>query len=204
VKFCALILAGGRSARMGKVKPLLPLPRKNAGPRSALATLACLYSSAGVRDVLVVSGFHAEAVEGAARALSLAVARNLRPERGMFSSVRVGLEAAPADCDGIFVHPADVPLVGGHTLKLLIEAASENFDAVLIPCHKGRPGHPPLLPAVFREAVLEHAGGGGLRAALAGLPGREVDTPDPFILEDMDRPEDYRRIERLARIGSVP
>jgi CTP:molybdopterin cytidylyltransferase MocA len=183
---------------MGKVKPLLPLPRKNASQCSALETLARLYLSAGVRDVLVVSGFHAGAVEEAARALSLAVARNLRPELGMFSSVRVGLEAAPADCDGIFIHPADVPLVGGHTLNLLIEAASVDFSAVLVPCHKGRAGHPPLVPAVFREAVLAYAGGGGLRAALAGLPGREVDTPDPFILEDMDRPRDYRKLARLA------
>jgi CTP:molybdopterin cytidylyltransferase MocA len=187
---------------MGKVKPLLPLPRKNASPRSALETLACLYLGAGVREVLVVSGFHAEAVEGAARALSLAVARNLRPERGMFSSVRVGLEAAPADCDGIFIHPADVPLVGGHTLNLLIEAACLDFNAVLVPRHKGRAGHPPLVPAIFREAVLAYAGEGGLRAALAGLPGRKVDTPDPFILKDMDRPEDYRNLERLSLEGT--
>jgi len=199
LKFHALLLAGGQAARMGRVKPLLPLPLLPGGGRcSALEALARLYRSVGIKEPLVVSGFHAEAVEAAARALSLGIVRNDHPEDGMFSSVRAGLAATP-DCDGIFIHPADIPLVSGHTLRALLTAASGGLDAVLIPRHKGREGHPPLLPAIFKDALLRHTGEGGLRAALAALPRKEVDTPDPYCLEDMDNAEDYARLETLAR-----
>jgi CTP:molybdopterin cytidylyltransferase MocA len=204
MKFCAIVLAAGRSFRMGRVKALLPLPLlADGGACSALEALARLYRAAGLPHMLVVSGFHAEAVEDAARALSLAVARNPCPERGMFSSVRTGLRAAPPDCDAFFIHPVDVPLVSPQTLRLLADTALETFRpgapiAALIPRHNGEEGHPPLLPAVFRESVLSHKGDGGLRAALAALPRRMVNTADPCVLEDMDAPGDYARLRRLA------
>ncbi|MDR2745369.1 MAG: nucleotidyltransferase family protein [Desulfovibrio sp.] len=205
MKFCAILLAAGRSSRMGGVKALLPLPLlPDGGACSALEALARLYRAAALPDMLVVSGFHAEAVEDAARALSLAVARNPHPERGMFSSVRTGLRAAPPDCDALFIHPADIPLVRPQTLRLLADAALEASrspgapSAVLIPRHNGEEGHPPLLPAVFKKNVLSCTGKDGLRAALAALPRRLVDTADPCVLEDMDGPQDYARLQRLA------
>jgi CTP:molybdopterin cytidylyltransferase MocA len=192
---------------MGEVKALLPLPLlAGGGMCSALECLARLYRAAGLRDILVVSGFHAEAVEGVARALSLAVTRNTRPEQGMFSSVCAGLCATTPDCEAIFIHPVDVPLVRPQTLHLLADAAAKasnargrlSCPAVLIPRHNGKEGHPPLLPAIFKDSVLSYSGEGGLRAALAALPLRPVDTPDSFVLEDMDTPNDYARLQRLA------
>ncbi|MDR3357968.1 MAG: hypothetical protein LBN96_03735 [Desulfovibrio sp.] len=64
--------------------------------------------------------------------------------------------------------------------------------------HNGEEGHPPLLPAVYRNIVLSDKTKDGLRAVLAALPRRPVDTEDPCILEDMDSPRDYARLRRLA------
>ena len=206
MKYCAILLAAGQASRMGAVKALLPLPLLPDGAScSALEGLARCYRGLGVDDILVVSGFHAEDVEAAARDLGLAVARNPRPERGMFSSVCAGLRAMPVDCESCFVHPVDVPLVRPMTLSALLDAAAEESPAgppqVLMPSFNGKSGHPPLLPVLYREHILAHerrGGQGGLRAALADLPRRDVPVADSFILEDMDHPEEYARLQDLA------
>lgn len=208
MKACAILLAAGRASRMGAVKGLLSLPLLPGGaPCSALAGLVRCYRGAGVEDILLVSGFHAAEVEAEARGLGLTVVRNPRPEEGMFSSVCAGLRAVSEECAACFVHPVDVPLVRSLTLAALLEAAANEsqheLPSVLIPTYEGREGHPPLLPAVYREHILAHArqgGGGGLRAALAGLPRRYVPVADSFILEDMDHPEDYARLQTLAAL----
>lgn len=206
MKACAILLAAGQASRMGAVKALLPLPLLSGGaPCSALEGLVRCYRGAGMEDILLVSGFHAAEVEAAARGLGLTVVRNPRPEEGMFSSACAGLRAVPEDCAACFMHPVDVPLVRSLTLVALLDAsASESrpgLPSVLIPTYEGKEGHPPLLPAACREHILAHARGGGeggLRAALAGLPRRSVPVADSFILEDMDRPEDYARLRTLA------
>lgn len=208
MKACAILLAAGRASRMGAVKALLPLPLLSGGaPCSALEGLVRCYRGAGVEDILLVSGFHAAEVEAAARGLGLAVVRNPRPEEGMFSSACAGLRAVPEDCAVCFVHPVDVPLVRSLTLAALLDAAASESQhgssSVLIPTYEGKEGHPPLLPSVYREHILAHerqGGEGGLRSALAGLPRRYVPVADSFILEDMDRPEDYARLRTLAAL----
>ncbi len=206
MKCCAILLAAGRASRMGAVKALLPLPLLPGGAScSALEGLARCYRGVGVDDIVVVSGFHAGDVEAAARDLGLAVARNPQPERGMFSSVCAGLRAVPSGCASCFVHPVDVPLVRPMTLSALLDAAAEGSPdeppPILMPSFNGESGHPPLLPVLYREHILVHerrGGEGGLRAALAGLPRRDVPVADAFILEDMDHPEEYARLQGLA------
>lgn len=199
MKVCAILLAAGQASRMKAIKALLPLPLLPGGKQcSALEGLAGIYREAGVRDVIVVSGYHAPEVEAAARSLDLAAVRNPEPEQGMFSSIRVGLHAVAPDCDRIFVHPVDVPLVRPLTVHALLQRAEAVPKTVLIPAFEGREGHPPLLPACFVKTIMRHQGGDGLRGALAALPRRLVEVADSFILEDMDRPEDYERLRVLA------
>ena len=133
MKYCAILLAAGQASRMGAVKALLPLPLLPGGAScSALEGLVRCYRGVGVDDILVVSGFHVEDVEAAARDLGLAVARNPRPEQGMFSSVCAGLRAVPEDCASCFVHPVDVPLVRPMTLSALLDAAAGKLPAVVL------------------------------------------------------------------------
>lgn len=199
MKARVLLLAAGQASRMGTVKALLPLPLlPGGGECSALEGLARLYRGVGVEDILVVSGFHAPEVEAAARGLGLAVVRNSRPEQGMLSSVRVGLRALSKGEAPIFVHPADVPLVRPLTVIWLLEQAEAMPTSILIPVFDGQEGHPPLLPGVYARSIAASQGEGGLRAVMADFPRRQVTVPDAFILEDMDRPEDYMRLQSLA------
>ena len=127
--YAVLILAAGQASRMGRCKALLPLTEE-AGDH-ALSRLARLWSCADSR--LVVTGFHAEAVEAACAGLGWSCIRNPQPEQGMFSSVRTGLAevmrvAAAAGIDGVFLQPVDVPLVR----PLTVAARSHDLVAVQV------------------------------------------------------------------------
>ena len=209
-----IILAAGQASRMGSVKALLQLPGKGCGS-SALRGLVDLYRSVGVEEIVLVSGFHAAAVEAEAAALGVMTVRNPQPDQGMFSSVRAGVEALTrrAFSGAFFVQPVDVPLVRPLTLMALLDAAQQDAadaaaaklvcghagqPSVLVPVFEGEEGHPPLVPAVCAARILADDGRDGLRGALRGLPLRHVPVADAMILEDMDTPDDYARLRMMA------
>lgn len=211
-----IILAAGMASRMGAAKALLSLPLLPGGGHcSALRGLVKQYREAGVQRAVIVSGFHAEVVEGEALALGLKTVRNPAAQQGMFSSVQVGVAAlAQSGFDGyFFVQPVDIPLVRPLTLRALCAAAKQeeagrmaelavsNTAAelpVIIPAFEGQEGHPPLVPMHLAPRIMAHTGQDGLRGALEGAPLRHVPVPDAMILEDMDTPDDYARLRYLA------
>ncbi|MCR5814499.1 MAG: NTP transferase domain-containing protein [Desulfovibrio sp.] len=191
--FAALILAAGQGRRMGSVaKALLPVPQE-----SALATLAQTFRLCGVERIVVVSGWHAEVVEGEARRLGLALVQNAQPELGMFSSVLTGLTTLSRrwpELSGVFVQPVDCPLVRVLTVEHLL---AERRDRVAIPSFAGQSGHPPLLPASLLPQLLSLPPDlpGGLQSVL--WPRDDVPVCDSAMLLDMDSPEDYARIKAV-------
>lgn len=214
-----IVLAAGMASRMGAAKALLSLPLLPGGGRcSALRGLVKQYRAAGVQQVVIVSGYHADVVEGEAMALGLKAVRNPDAQQGMFSSVQAGVSAlAQGGFNGyFFVQPVDVPLVRPLTLRALCEAAGQDEAdraaalavcgkagsaaprPVLIPAFDGQEGHPPLVPMHLAPRIMAHNGQNGLRGALEGAPLRHVPVPDAMILEDMDTPDDYARLRFLA------
>ena len=216
-----IVLAAGMASRMGAAKAVLSLPLlPGGGGCSALRGLVKLYRAAGVQHVVIVSGFHAEVVEGEAVALGLKTVRNPDAQQGMFSSVQAGVAALmQSGFDGyFFVQPVDVPLVRPLTLRALRGAAEQEEAGrvvelavsgkaacgkaapapVLIPAFDGQEGHPPFVPMHLAPRIMAHNGQNGLRGALEGVSLRHVPVPDAMILEDMDTPDDYARLRYLA------
>ena len=194
-RLAAIVLAAGRSSRMGDLKPLLPL-----GDATVLARAVGAFTDAGVDDVRVVVGWCGAEVGAAAVALGATVVVNDGWKRGMFSSVAAGVAALDADVDAFFLLPTDCALVRAETIGCLARAARAHPAPVVYPVHERRRGHPPLiargaLPAAATadEACDEPAD--GLRGLLAACDADalEVAVDDPGILLDMDTPADYRR-----------
>jgi molybdenum cofactor cytidylyltransferase len=136
---------------------------------------------------------------------------NRQPERGMFSSVRLGIAAAirsagddaapgaPAEFApdaapaGLLLFPVDHPRVTAGTVAALVRALPEKPAATwLRPVHEGRGGHPILLDGATAIALLERDPDEPLRDALRGLGLTPQDVPvdDPGILANLNRPED--------------
>jgi CTP:molybdopterin cytidylyltransferase MocA len=197
----ALILAAGRSSRMGRPKALLPL-----GTRTVIEHVADTLRRSGVDDVRAVVGHGCEALAPVLEKAGVRRVVNPHWEAGMFSSVQAGLGSLAREAAGCLILPVDVPLVRPWTLRHLAARFRARPELALVPTFGGAPGHPPFLPAALAPAVAAFPAQGGLRAFLAARPEglQEVPVADRHVLFDVDRPEDYRELERRWRTWDIP
>lgn len=190
----AVVLAAGRSARMGEPKQVL-----RVGGRLALELVLESVRAARIDDVVLVLGFAAEEIrrQVAPELLDgVRVVVNPRFEEGMAGSLREGLSALSADVDAALIVLADQPLVRSGTMDRIVEGYRATGAEIVIPTYRGKRGNPVLLGrAIFGEAMAL-TGDTGCRAIFAqhasGIVQVEVD--DPGILQDMDTREDYERM----------
>jgi molybdenum cofactor cytidylyltransferase len=196
----AVVLAAGLSSRMGMPKPLLTLDGVPAVVRAAQA-----FRDVGIEPVVVL-GHQADRMAATLDAHRFRHVLNAEYELGMYSSLRTGVRGLPSGVSRFFVLPADCPLVRGETIGRLVRTARSHAAPVIYPRHDGRRGHPPLLAAELIPLILSLEPGDGLRGILARVEegALDVDVEDGSVLLDMDRMDDYRRLERLARLERVP
>jgi len=127
---------------------------------------------------------------GASRVI--VVDNNPDPDRGMFSSIRIGLaEAVTTGTDVILVQPADMPFVRANTIRAVIAECARTGHAVC-PRHKSRRGHPLAFPLALALKLLTVDPSTPLNEAFAaiGLVRHELDVYDPGVLKDVDVPAD--------------
>ncbi|MCW7753280.1 nucleotidyltransferase family protein [Desulfobotulus sp. H1] len=196
---CAvLILAAGKSSRMGQDKAGLPF-----GNRTVVEHLIALYKKADIHAITVISGDNTPALE--ALSLEARILPNPAAERGMFSSVQRGLEALSPETQAFFVHPVDIPLVSCPTLLALMHAMETHpHKKAFIPVFQGERGHPPLLRAELVPGLLAFSGEGGLRSFLETTAFLEIPCPDAGIVKDMDTPEAYQSLFLVERLSGSP
>jgi molybdenum cofactor cytidylyltransferase len=112
---------------------------------------------------------------------------NPDPSRGMWSSIRAGLTVA--DGDPVLVLPADMPFVRADTVARILEACGR-ADAIVVPAHRGRRGHPVAIPGRLRPSLLESTAGSLKDALVAAGERVSVEVDDPGVLHDVDVPGD--------------
>lgn len=206
-RIAAIILAAGRSSRMGASKPLLPL-----GSGTVVERVVKSVSSADVDDMIVVTGHDPESLAALLGSLPVRQIHNAGYEAGMFSSIRAGVAALDSDVKAFFILPVDYPLIRAEVLGRLLAAFVPQGPAVLHPTCLGRRGHPPLISGRYREALLRADRRDNLRSFLQRQAESraqsatevkvevEIEVEDLTILMDMDTEEDYRRIRRFADV----
>jgi molybdenum cofactor cytidylyltransferase len=175
----------------GRLKQLLPL-----GGRPVLRWSLDALADAAIRQVVVVLS---PGVDVAAALAGTGVRQAVNAVAGsdMAASVRAGLAALGHGASGALIFPADHPFVSADTIRELAALHRKRPEAVLIPCHGGRRGHPALFPA----ALLRLVGCGStlreVRDAHADLV-QEIAVADPGVVFDMDTWDDYREARSLA------
>jgi len=178
---------------MGRCKQLLPLDG-----RPVIVYVLESLLAAGPAEVIVVTSPAGSGIEAAVAHLPVTFTRNGELGSDMAQSLRVGLARMAPAASGVLVCLADIPLVASGTYRRLLEEHEHRPDAILIPSYQGRRGHPILVPCaamaeIYRQSTLRNVVRNNEHLVY------HVEVDDSGVLEDMDTPEDYRRIaSRLA------
>lgn len=182
-----ILLAAGRSQRMGRDKLSLPFGETTVFHRS----LSPLIDSPLINEVVVVVNRDFELSEPLLDQANCTVAVNEADQLGMSSSLRVGILAA-ADADAYMVCLADMPRLTVRLLASLIETYAETGKGILLPTHKGRDGHPVIFGVEYKQRLLEITGDIGARQIVRDDPDRvrRVSVDNPAVVFDIDTTAD--------------
>jgi len=191
----ALVLAAGRSSRMGRVKATLPID----GGDSFLSRIVRTLLDAGVDDVVIVVGHEADAIVSAfvSSGLPARFVVNTDYDRGQLSSLVAGLNVI--DRPGVsaaLVTLVDVPLVTASTVRAVLECYRQTRAPVVRPTSGTRHGHPLLIDrslfAALRTADPQTGAKPIIRAHASAAGDLAIDDEGAFM--DVDTEEEYRAI----------
>jgi len=184
-RIAAIVLAAGRSRRMGPRNKLLA----EIGSMPMVRRVAITALSSQAEPVFVVTGHQRARIEAALAGLGIAFVDNPDFATGLSTSLRRGLAALPADIDGVVICLGDMPQVTTKTIDRLIAAFDPREGrAICVPTRNGRRGNPVLIARRFFAEIQTIAGDIGARALIGANPEavHEVRTSDDGILIDID------------------
>ena len=182
---------------MGRPKALLRVEGRTF-VRRILDTL----HDGGIDEIAVVlrpqhSEAAAEVAAGAGR-----VVVNPRADEGQLSSLIAGLDAVDApDVESVLVTLVDVPLLQPSTVRALIERAGHSAASILRATYRGAHGHPVIFKRQMFAALRAADPAVGAKAVLRNARVEDVVVDDPFVIRDVDTPDEYLRLVDGRRNG---
>jgi molybdenum cofactor cytidylyltransferase len=190
----AIILAAGRSERMGAFKPLLPF-----GSQTVIDSCIKLLRDGGVETVVVVLGQdrRAEELEQHLKHSRVSFAVNPDAASEMGASIACGVRELPEGAKAVVITPADHPAVPAEVIEQLIREWHQGSRLVM-PIWKGRGGHPVLVDLSFRRELLSLDPDRGLKAFFDVHRDdlRRLDVNSNYIARDMDTWDDYAALHQ--------
>jgi molybdenum cofactor cytidylyltransferase len=184
----AIILAAGRSTRMGGPNKLLA--ELGGKPLVRIVTEQALASRA--QGVIVVTGHQANDVQNALHGLNVTFAHNPDFAEGLAGSVKAGIAAVPNSADGAVICLGDMPLIEARLIDRMIESfAPDRGNLIVVPVSDGRRGNPVLWSRRFFNELMTLDGDIGARHLIAkhGEAVAEVPVEGHSAFLDIDTPE---------------
>jgi CTP:molybdopterin cytidylyltransferase MocA len=189
-----IVLAAGRSRRMGSPKAFLRL-RGDTFLQRAIHALR----GGGCATVVVVTGgasddAPARETQNAAAQLGAAVAVNADTGSEQIDSLRAGLRGLGGEAEAAVVLPVDVPEVGADLVRAVIAAFRATAAPVVQPYDGTRHGHPVLFARALWPELLEGELPEGARTVIHAHQHERAEVRVPRLHADVDTPDDYRRL----------
>ncbi len=211
--FCGLILAAGLSSRMGREKALLPWPPVADG-MIAVNTFLGAWIDLLKYDtdlVIVVAGHNKAQIEPIVNEHAAFLVENEKPERGQFSSLRIGVQdVLSRGRDAAIIALVDrPPVVPGtvHQLKHAFLSSPPEVWAVIPETKRGEEvvhGHPVVIGRDMIESFLRAPADSTARDVEHSYQQhvRYMPISDPRIAININTPEDYDRLRTANLVAS--
>jgi len=185
---CAIVLAAGKSERMGSQKLLLPF-----GGKTIIETVIDNILQAGLENILVVTGSHKEEIEKLICTMPVTLCHNPDYYGGMHTSVIRGFSYLPDNACAAMVFLGDQPFIPPEVIQTVMLTWRASGKGIIIPTYQEKRGHPTLFDCKLREEILNLDPGMGLRSVTMKFPEEiiEVEVNFPQILRDIDTKNDY-------------
>lgn len=190
----AVVLAAGRSTRMGRVNKLLSA----VDGKPMVARIVTMLKKCALGGISVVLGHQAEKLRQALPAHKLHFTRNKQFKKGMASSIRCGVAALKDDVDAALIVLADMPRVQVLTVASLVAALNpEEGRTIAVPRYRGKRGNPVLFARQHFEELMTLEGDKGAQGVLIDNAAAviEVAVDDPGVLMDVDTKEMLQELE---------
>ena len=184
----AIVLAAGRSSRMGGSNKLLA----ELGGRPLVRIVAEAALASRARPVIVVIGHQHERVEAALAGLDVVFVHNPAYADGLSTSLRAGVAATPVSADGVIVCLGDMPHVNARLIDRLLTAFDPELGAlIVVPTIAGKRGNPVVWSRRFFNELAALTGDVGARGLIAvhSEAIAEVAVTDAAAFTDIDTPD---------------
>ena len=187
---CAIVLAAGRSSRMGLQKLLLPFAGK-----TVITHIVDQLLAGDLGKIYVVVGHEPDRITEQLSDRPVSIVINPNVDAGMLSSVRCGVKALSPDCDAALIALGDQPGITSKLVDDMVRSFNKTNKGILVPFHDGTRGHPILVAKHYQTEILTQYDDIGLRGLLHAHPDDifELCVSTSSVLFDMDYPEDYLR-----------
>ena len=189
-RVAGLILAAGKSQRMGSPKALLRIYG-----RTFLEHIASEAKKSNLTEVKIVLGSQAELILERLPQLRANVVINPEYEQGQLSSLIRGLKALEGySIDGLMLFLVDHPFVDRHLINELLDWFSSHNNPLVIPTFKKKRGHPIIFAHELFPELINAPVDAGAVIVVRKYQDKilHVETGQAGILLDIDTPEAYR------------
>ena len=189
----AIVLAAGRSTRMGSQKMLLPW-----GETTVIENVISTLQEVGIPNIRVVTGEMHAKISERLQEYNVQLVFNKDYENGeMLTSIQVGICEINAAADAILIVLGDQPQIKAQVIREIIERYLVTHHPIIVPSYKMHRGHPWLLGQSFWEEILALKPPETLRDFLikhnVEIDYVNVDTPS--VLQDLDTQQDYSQFK---------
>jgi molybdenum cofactor cytidylyltransferase len=192
--YAIVILAAGKSARLGSPKQLLSYKGKNLLKHAVDTAFGT-----GCQSVFVVLGANIELLRKELKEELVTIAENTGWEEGMASSIRCGLEnimKSGISPDSVIFMVCDQPYVSSSLLLSLVEKKQETGLPIVASMFDDKKGTPALFDKTIFPELMKLTGDKGARKLISDNPGKVATVLFPRGETDIDTASDYELLKK--------
>jgi molybdenum cofactor cytidylyltransferase len=204
-----VIFAAGMSSRYGETNKLLVSVNDDRGPDSKIresndnigeSIVRCsiqTFLNCNLSKVFVVVGHESGRIRQNLSGLDIEVIENQAYASGHASSVHAAVEAIndrsiiEKPVDAVVFGLGDMPYVDSESVRALVQAYENDVGSALAAGYNGQRGNPVLFDRQYFDELLDCSGdNGGKEVLLSASDGTIIQTDDPGVLKDINKPSE--------------